>query len=208
MASKSPAEILKEKHEREARTATVEDVVDEEDIKHPPRTDSSKLGSSSQPEPQASSTEAPPPEPAVAKPALKKPVIDVRSEEAFPALGGGPKPAASAAAATWGARKPNFGNGARPTAPGVFGPPKVMSMPGKHTEQIRFAPSQMPPRGQLKKPIAEIVRDIDRKSKARLDVRAGPNGSYIFEGVGSVDAVRQALKEVAQQVGSKVSARK
>lgn len=81
---------------------------------------------------------------------------------------------------------------------------RILTMPGKHVEQIRFAPSQMLTRNQLKRSIQEIVRDISKKSKARLDVREGPNSSYIFEGVGTVDAVRQALKEVAQQVGSKV----
>jgi hypothetical protein len=79
-----------------------------------------------------------------------------------------------------------------------------MSLPGKHMEQLRLAPSQMQPRGQLKKPIRDILRDISRRSKATVDMRGGPGGSIIFEGKGSVDAVRQALKEVAQQVGSKV----
>jgi hypothetical protein len=79
-----------------------------------------------------------------------------------------------------------------------------MSIPGKHLEQLRLAPSQMLPRGQLKKPIRDILRDISKRSKATVDMRGGPNGSVIFEGKGSVEAVRQALKEVAQQVGSKV----
>lgn len=86
--------------------------------------------------------------------------------------------------------------------------PRVMSLPGKHMEQLRLAPSQMQPRGQLKKPLRDILRDISRRSKATVDMRGGPGGSIIFEGKGSVDAVRQALKEVAQQVGSKVCCHK
>lgn len=82
--------------------------------------------------------------------------------------------------------------------------PRIMTLPGKHVEQLRLAPSQMLPRNQLKKPVRDILRDISKRSKATVDLRAGPNGSIIFEGKGSVDAVRQALKEVAQQVGSKV----
>lgn len=82
--------------------------------------------------------------------------------------------------------------------------PRVMALPGKHMEQLRLAPSQMQPRGQLKKPLRDILRDISRRSKANVDMRGGPGGSIIFEGKGSVDAVRQALREVAQQVGSKV----
>lgn len=82
--------------------------------------------------------------------------------------------------------------------------PRVMALPGKHMEQLRLAPSQMQPRGQMKKPLRDILRDISRRSKANVDMRGGPGGSIIFEGKGSVDAVRQALREVAQQVGSKV----
>lgn len=82
--------------------------------------------------------------------------------------------------------------------------PRVMSLPGKHMEQLRLAPSQMLPRGQLKKPVRDILRDISRRSKATVDMRGGPGGSIIFEGKGTVDSVRQALREVAQQVGSKV----
>jgi hypothetical protein len=71
-------------------------------------------------------------------------------------------------------------------------------------EQLRLAPSQMLPRGQMKKPLQDILRDISRRSKATVNIRGGPGGSVIFEGKGSVESVRQALKEVAQQVGSKV----
>lgn len=87
---------------------------------------------------------------------------------------------------------------------GSIGGPKTMTMPGKHVERIRFAPSQMLPRNQLKKPIRDILRDTSRRFKAVVDMYNGPGESIIFEGKGSVDAVRQALKEVAQQVGSKV----
>lgn len=79
-----------------------------------------------------------------------------------------------------------------------------MTLPGKQVEQLRLAPSQMLPRAQLKKPLRDILRDISRRSKANVDMRAGTAGSIVFEGKGSVDAVRQALREVAQQVGSKV----
>ncbi|KKZ60233.1 hypothetical protein EMCG_05043 [[Emmonsia] crescens] len=88
---------------------------------------------------------------------------------------------------------------------GSIGGPKTMTMPGKHVERIRFAPSQMLPRNQLKKPIRDILRDTSRRFKAVVDMYNGPGESIIFEGKGSVDAVRQALKEVAQQVGSKQS---
>jgi hypothetical protein len=79
-----------------------------------------------------------------------------------------------------------------------------MAITGKHVEQLRLVPQQMLSRGQLKKPIRDILRDISKRSKANVAMHSGPAGSMIFEGKGSVEAVRQALKEVAQQVGSKV----
>jgi hypothetical protein len=79
-----------------------------------------------------------------------------------------------------------------------------MNIPGKHTERITLALSQVAKKDELKKPIGEIVRDINRRSKAKLEYKQGP-GSLIFEGTGPVEAVRQALKEVANEIGSKVS---
>lgn len=71
-------------------------------------------------------------------------------------------------------------------------------------EQLRLAPSQMLSRSQLKKPLRDTLRDISKRSKANVDMRGGPGGSIIFEGQGSTEAVRQALRDVALQVGSKV----
>lgn len=109
-ASKSLAAMLEEQHARdESHKPTVEDTVDEEDLKHPPPS----ATPSDQPLPPiltpASGSAAPAEAvaPAVSKPAPKKaPAFDVQSEELFPALGSGPKPAAPAAA-TWGAKKPS-----------------------------------------------------------------------------------------------------
>ncbi|KAJ5832847.1 K Homology domain type 1 [Penicillium riverlandense] len=208
-ASKSLAAMLEQQHE--AHNATVEDVVDEEDVKHPPP---SSLLTTEQPTavaaPAAKSatTAEAAASPSVPKPAPKKaPTFDVQSDELFPALGSGPK-STTPAAATWGAKKPSaaaaVANGL-PAQP--MDVPRIMALPGKHMEQLRLAPSQMLPRGQLKKPLRDILRDISRRSKANVDMRGGPGGSIIFEGKGSVESVRQALKEVAQQVGSKQSVR-
>ncbi|KAG2417587.1 hypothetical protein HFD88_008806 [Aspergillus terreus] len=211
---KSRAAMLEEQHARdEAHKATVEEVPDEEELKH-----ASASTGLEQPSATLSqmSTPAETPAPSAPKPAPKKaPVFDVQSEELFPALGSGPKPKVPTASA-WGAKGTsgaaavaNGVPGGAQSAAGGFGSdvPRIMSLPGKHMEQLRLAPSQMLPRGQLKKPLRDILRDISRRSKATVDMRGGPGGSIIFEGKGSVDAVRQALKEVAQQVGSKQSVR-
>ncbi|KAJ5856415.1 K Homology domain type 1 [Penicillium soppii] len=206
----SLAAMLEQQHSRvEAHKPTVEEIVDEEDLKHPAPTSSQAeqpiLVDANTPD-QSTLTESV--STPVPKAATKKtPAFDVQSEELFPALGSGPKPAAPAAA-TWGAKKPSaaaaVSNGLPAKSMEI---PRVMALPGKHMEQLRLAPSQMQPRGQMKKPLRDILRDISRRSKANVDMRGGPGGSIIFEGKGSVDAVRQALREVAQQVGSKQSVR-
>lgn len=79
-----------------------------------------------------------------------------------------------------------------------------LPIPGKCTERIRFAPVQLKPRGQLRKPIPEILRAINKKSKANVEMKPGPNGYLFFEATGPVDAVRQALLETAKEIGSQV----
>lgn len=113
--SGSLAAMLEQQHARdEEHKPTVEETVDEEDLKHPPPTslqpeqpeqlDQPLLVDADTPE---STTLAQTVSPAPAsKPAKKGPAFDVQSEELFPALGSGPKPAAPAAA-TWGAKKPS-----------------------------------------------------------------------------------------------------
>lgn len=224
--TQSPAALLEHAHSK-AHKATVEDAVDESEIQSAPAKKNvnleSEVNANAKAGPSASAADKQGPRPGNGK----APVLDVRSEELFPALGGGPKPRAPAAVPmAWGARKPQAPSYQQANGPsngpsnGLSGPslpeaapglgvsaggPRIMTMPGKHVERIRFAPSQMLPRGQLKKPIRDILRDITKRSKATLDLHNGPGDSLIFEGKGSVDAVRQALKEVAQQVGSKVS---
>lgn len=103
----SLAAMLEQQHARdEEHRATVEETVDEEDLKHPPTTQQPEqplLVDANTPEPTSVPTATPTPAP---KPVKKAPAFDVQSEELFPALGSGPKPAAPAAA-TWGAKKPS-----------------------------------------------------------------------------------------------------
>ena len=90
------------------------------------------------------------------------------------------------------------------TAPSQRGPTPQMSLPGRYSEQIQLHPSMMTPRSQLKKPVTDTLRDINKRSKANVEMKAGPGGVVVFEGTGPVDAVRVALKEVATQLCSKV----
>ncbi|KAI9727050.1 MAG: hypothetical protein M1834_008518 [Cirrosporium novae-zelandiae] len=240
----APEQVHKVEHIRKPSRPTVEDVPDEEDLAHPPPSTTQSENQHA----KAEGTSAPLSEKAAGKQrvldeltpaeanAKKTPAVpvvpDTRSEEAFPALGGGPKPKSSGVAPVmWGAKKvaggKNGTNGltnghsvpaslgssrASTPAPGMRTPvqtqldfPHTMNLPGKHVERIQFAPSQLLKKDQLKKPVLDILRDINKRSKATVKLHSGPNQMQIFEGTGPVDAVRQALKQVAQQLGSKQS---
>ena len=192
----TPAQKLMQEHAD--HHVTVEDVPDEEDVAHPT--------------PSAADTSAPLSEKAAGKQkaddaSSKKPTLNMSSEEAFPALGPVKPRAQASVAPTWGKKPSSVTNGVNgsASAPAGRGPAlPSMSIPGKHVERISLATNQVAPRGELKKPINEIVRDINRRSKANLEYKQAP-GALIFEATGPVEAARQALKEVANEVGSKVS---
>lgn len=217
----SAAQQLMEKHEASSHKPTVEEVVDEEDILHPPPSTSQ----SSRPDSAASTPtwtdkgKERADDEAVPVPVKKAEKLDTQSEELFPALGT-PKPRAPVSVPSWG-RKPaslatNGVNGSanglassnassRSSTPASGATPQVMSLPGRYIERVQFAPSQLTPRNQLKKPVNDILRDINKRSKAKVELKPGQGGMVIFEGQGSTqDAVRQALKEVAKELGSKV----
>lgn len=90
-------------------------------------------------------------------------------------------------------------------SPAPRGPPAVMAIPGRHTERISLAPSQLLPRTQMKKPLADILKDVNKRSKANITNTTGQGGAQWFTAIGPVDACRQALKDLVEQIGSKVS---
>ncbi|KAK0249226.1 hypothetical protein B0A54_17272 [Friedmanniomyces endolithicus] len=156
-----------------------------------------------------------------------KPRLDTNSEDAFPALGA-PKSQATAAPTPW-SRKPaavakaagGMSNGttngkAQSNAssrsgtpasgmmtPGSTAPSQggAMHLPGRYKEAITLPYQMMTPRGQLKKPVMELLRDVNKRSKATITHRESPSG-LILEGIGPVDAVRVGLKEAANQLCS------
>jgi hypothetical protein len=208
----TPAQQLMEQHANNDHHVTVEDVPDEEDVAHPPPSAAAPSASTDAPLSDKAAGKQKADEPA---PAPKKPALNTQSEEAFPALGP-VKPRAQAPVPTWG-KKPaavtaNGANGSNansgastPSGPAIRGPAVAsMNLPGKHTERISFSTAQLMPRAQLKKPVTEIIRDINRRSKARLEQKTGPHGQIIFESTGPVDAVRESLRDIANEVGSKV----
>lgn len=218
----SAAERLMQKHANEeaAHPVTLEEVPDEEFVAHPPP--------SGLPTEAAVSSKAAGKQPAREQKAPNKPALDTQNEELFPALGASKAPAA-AAPSMW-SKKPaavakaatnGVANGTsaalRPAAPasGLVtssstagaqrGPTPQMNLPGRHQERVQLHTSMLTPKKDLKKPAADILRDINKRSKANIEMRAGQGGVIIFEGYGPVDAVRIALKEAASQLCAKVS---
>lgn len=220
----TPAQRLMEKHTADdghSHNVTLEEVVDEDDVEHPPPSGISAPTATST---STMSEKAFGKKPETSKPTPKPNALDTQSEELFPALGA-PKSQASAAPSPWSRKPPavstnGMSNGAAngyanaPSSksstpmvtPGSTVPSQrgQISLPGRHTERVQFAPSQITPRNQLKKPVLDTLRDINKRSKAEVKMSTGPGGVYIFEGTGPVEAVRQALKEVAKELGSKV----
>ena len=243
--SMTAAQKLQEKHQATSNhNPEIEEVVDEDDIQHPPPSMHPGTHAVSSPDAHLDlqmksdvaagkrKEELPTPK------AASKP-LNTQSEEAFPSLRGGLQTSTAPSAATWGARKPgpavNGTNGmnghaatpsltsSRATTPtsGAVTPsmlpsvphqesrpqigPQHVALPGRHKERIQFAPQQMLPRNQMKKPIAELLRSINKGSKANVEMRNGPAGHMVFEATGPVDAARQALKTLASQIGSTVS---
>jgi hypothetical protein len=214
----TPAQKLMEQHEH--HTVTVEDVPDEEDILHPPPSATLKPVSDAAPalsekaagKQKAEDVPAPPKKAANAS-------LNTADEELFPALGPVKPRGAATVAPTWG-KKPssvatNGANGANGTsrsstpASGTTalpaGGPAALNLPGKDSDKISFYPAELTPRSQLKKPVNDIIRDINKRSKARLDYRAGgPGGLVTFFATGPKDDVRQSLKDIANEVAIKV----
>ncbi len=235
----SAAQRLQEKHVADAaHRPMVEDAIDEEDIVHPPPSmkaavpvaptavEEVQQPFSEKAAGKQKAREEPIESPSKAN-ALHPVILDTKSEDAFPALGRGPKsPAQASMPMAWGARKPLGVANAVPNGVNGQGPlsstsrastpvsvtshrrgpsiPQYIPIPGRHSERIQFAPSQLLPRDQLKKPLNEVLRNINKKSKATVEMKSGPSGTIIFEGTGPVDAARQALRDVAKEVGSKV----
>lgn len=147
--------------------------------------------------------------------------LATRSHELFPELGGAaPKPA-PVVPPVWAARttvngKPNGtspANGTPPTsAPpsGVSTPapragPPNLSIPGRNVEYMLLEPHHVLPRTQLKRPLPDIVKDFNRKSRAQVKVTTLPDGKLKVDATGPPEIATQALKDFVKQIGTRLS---
>ncbi|KAF3761404.1 hypothetical protein M406DRAFT_353069 [Cryphonectria parasitica EP155] len=210
----SAAQKLQQEHAQAAEDhhVTVEDVIDE-DLK--PHTGSAEAPVLSEKAAGKQKEAAPA---AATAPKAKAPALDTQSRELFPELGG-PKAQApkTVPMGTWNvlADRTN-GNGTAPvngsqraatpnsgtaTPTGKSKAPSV-TLPGRHIESIVLEPQHMKTRDQLRRPLAQIIQDINRSSRAQVKAVAGGAGGQKFEAAGPQEAAQQALKELVKQIGS------
>lgn len=198
----SAAQKLMQKHaESNPHAVTVEDVPDVDLPK--PANDAS--GSWAAP---MSST-------AAGKQKEKQSSLDTQSHELFPELGA-PKGKAANVAPIWNAKNgapiQNGANGApRAAAPPVpatatsaQGPPPVMSIPGRKVESVTLEPQFIMEREKLRRPIPDILKDLNRKSRANITMSSAGNGRIKFDATGPQDVAQQALKDLVAQIGKRV----
>lgn len=205
----SAAEKLQQEHAQaaEGHHVTVEEVVDEDLKPHANSVDAPAAGLSDKAAgKQKETAPAPGPKPKAA-------VLDTQSRELFPELGG-PKPQTNKVPlGTWNVDKSN-GTGAVNGAPRAATPgsgtatPKSsvpsVSLPGRHVESIVLEPQHMKTPAQLKRPLHQIIQDINRSSRAQVKAVSGGAGGQKFEAAGPQEAAQQALKELVKHIGSTV----
>ncbi|EXF76724.1 KH domain-containing protein [Colletotrichum fioriniae PJ7] len=135
--------------------------------------------------------------------------IDTHSHELFPELGTSKgKSAGPNVTPIWGAKSnaSTPANGvSRSSTPASGAATPKMSIPGRNVETVVLDPQFILPRNQLKRPIPDIMKDINRKSRANITLSNGPNGKLKFEATGPQDVAQQALKDLVQQIGTKTT---
>lgn len=208
MASEeSAAQKLLQKHAEEPHTVTVEDVPDEELPSKPVNDASGSWAAPMSAKAAGKQKESQTP----------KAPLDTQSHELFPELGA-PKAKTANVAPIWGAKNNANGktngaasNGAsRSSTPasGTGTPSKAtapsMVIPGRKVEVVNLDSTFVMSRDKLKRPIPDIIKDINRKSRANITMINGPNGRYRFEATGPQEIAQQALKDLVQQIGTKV----
>jgi hypothetical protein len=226
----SQAQILMQKHvtpTHEAHNPTIEEVPDEEELKHGGQPTSSSVLESVDEANSAPGWGAPMSAKAAGKqkenagPAKeKKQTIDLQSEQLFPGLGGGaPKPVQARNAPGWpninGANGPPTNGSSTPNS-GVNTPPAVVSSVPRGGPQSLAGQIQAPllvlqkhevlPRNQLKKPLPDLLKDINKKLRTNVTMTTGEGGVLEFRETSNQkeSLKQQAIRDLGVQIGAKV----
>ncbi|KAI0201545.1 putative RNA binding effector protein Scp160 [Astrocystis sublimbata] len=216
----SAAARLLQKHAQHPLPVSVEDAPDDE--VNPPAT-ATATATTTTAEAPTDATWAPAMSAKTAgkQPAGNSSAIDTQSHEAFPELGL-PKTAApkSSFPPIWAGAKGGANGNANGTSWSANGTPRTsaptsgvatptagvplpMAIPGRNVETIMLPSSSILPRNELKRPIPDIIKDINRKSRAVITMTTGPGGQLKFEASGPQDRAQQALRDLVSQIGRK-----
>lgn len=139
--------------------------------------------------------------------------IDPNDQTLFPELGAGKPKSSPNVAPIWGAKSSvstpanGLSRSSTPASGGVATPKNAapsMSIPGRNVETVVLEPQFILPRNQLRRPIPDIMKDINRKSRANITLSTATNGRLKFDATGPQDVAQQALKDLVQQIGTKV----
>jgi len=128
----------------------------------------------------------------------------------FPELGGAPKPAANVVpvwlARTPGASAPASGPGSGATTPvREASAAPSLSIPGQYKEYLLLQPDDILPREQLKRPLPDIIKDFNRKSRAQIKIIPHAENMLRIEATGPKgDSTTQSLKDFVGLIGAKL----
>ena len=206
----SAASRLLQKHAQHPLQPTVEDAPDD-DVK--PSTSSPALGDATWgPTPSAKA--------AGKQPAQASTPLDTQSHEAFPELGVPKAAPKTSFPPIWAGAKGGANGNVNGTSWSANGTPRTstptsgvatptgvpppIAIPGRNVETIMLPASSILPRAQLKRPIPDTVKDINRKSRAVITMSNGPGGQLKFEASGPPDKAQQALRDLVSQIGRRV----
>ena len=128
--------------------------------------------------------------------------LDTQSEEAFPSLG--PKKGdVLAGAPKWGAKPSTISSTGRTPTPSSGRP---LTMPtNKVHHSITIRKDEFKPASELRKPISEIIRNHNKRSRAPVTAKGGTGGTVFYAEGLNMDQVNESLKEIANEVCAKVS---
>lgn len=199
---KTPAQLMAE---RDASTSThkvtIEDVVDEEDIEHPPPSHGASTPAVN--EPPTNGTNGIMSEKAAGKQKEKAGMLYPHDDEAFPALG--PAPKATAQAPGWGAKgtlrspaSPALSGTSTPARPGSRGPAGGINLPSQNRDHFDISTQDMNPNAPLRK----VLDDAKRKYKVNTGVQeisGGRERRFFAEGP-QKQQVRNALLEISKAI--------
>ncbi len=225
-AGVSAAQRLANMH-LESHKPTIEDVPDEDELKNGAQSHIAGILESAD-ESSASPGWVPPMSTAAAgKQKAESPdpklALDTQSAEVFPGLGKSSGPAVNAAP-IWAVKKPgqhtpNGGsngistNGSSTPTSGADTPPSAVQrgVPQSLAGQIQapilvLSKDDVLSRNELKKPLPDILKNINKKLATNLTYKIGAGGKYEFRETSkkSENVKNQAIRELGMQIGKKV----